>query len=207
MTRERCLIAGASTEFTRGRCARTKETAMLLESFTVPSPTAIWTHLDTDRMFHKLAYNAYHFCGIYKEGSVHEPYLHRDDWINPRRVSLLATSGGVPKHCDSEILPPYCYHAILRNDGFIAKGPSQRVSSDPILFQRQIPGVIICLNIHEEHALITDNRCFNPTAEYPTWITMVFNSKKPLPHDEVVDRFLHGSHLLQIENDKVRQER
>lgn len=181
---------------------------MLLESFVVPDPTAIWTHLNTDLMFHKLAYNAYHFCGIYKEGSVHEPYLRREDWTGgDSQVSLLATSGGVDAHCDSEILPPYCYHAILRNDGYIAKGPSQRVSSNRILCQPQRPGVIICLNIHEEHALITDTRCFNPRAEYPTWITLVFNSKKPLPHGEVVDRFIHGAHLLQIENDKIRQER
>jgi hypothetical protein len=66
----------------------------------------------------RLAYYAY--C---KEHSVYEPLLKSDpEGLLP---SILATSGTISIHQDSHELPCYSYHLIIRNDGYIAKGPGQ----------------------------------------------------------------------------------
>jgi hypothetical protein len=178
---------------------------MLINSFEVGCDVAKWMNVDYEDLVRHHAYEAYHPLNgaCYREGSVYEPYLRSPEWRGVG-VSLLTTSGGIRKHTDALEMGAHCYHAILLNDGFIAKGTGQRVYSAPAKLVKQKKGMIIQLNIHCEHALVKDVRTFNPSTEYPTWATLCFNSSVELTNEEIVDRFNKAVPLLQAEVEKLQ---
>ncbi len=148
---------------------------MLVGEFVCPRLQCTW--LDRDFLVRRFAYREH----ARLENSVSEPFLRT--W-RPFGISMLCTSGAIKKHTDSEELPPYCWHAILLNDGYIAKGPDQKAKR----LRQQVPGTVICLNIHEEHHLIRDARVRVIKDDYPTWGTLTFNTHERMdPHQVILE--------------------
>lgn len=146
---------------------------------------ASWTNLDWAAIgLERFVYRAWN--GLHN--SVNEPWLHGLD--EKLGANLLITTGAISEHCDSEELPPYSYHAIIRNDGYIARSTGQEVKNLAI----QERGIVIALNIHEEHEVIRDLRINDADADdfdpyLTTWCSLCFNDDKLLPWDEVERRF------------------
>jgi hypothetical protein len=163
---------------------------MLLDSITLPEKACYWLQYKDCFDFRRNVYKAYN-----KENSVYEPYYKQ--WKEAHGFSLLFTSGTIPIHEDSEEIPRYSYHAIIKNDGFVAKGPRQRASP-------QRPGTILCLDIHSPHHVIQDSRVRSiRDSEYPTWASLVFNVDKLMPWWEVIETF--RSKFQQVEQFLVEE--
>lgn len=135
--------------------------------------------------FRELCYKAYD-----KENSISEPYLRQSD-----RVSLLITSGRIHIHEDAEDLPPFSYHLIVANDGYIAKGPKQPYKD----YRMQLPGSVVILNIHEPHHVVRDVRMCRQVENhpYPVWASLCFNTSDPdMPYQEITSRFNSGVRFI-----------
>jgi len=116
---------------------------------------------------------------------LHEPFLK--EAIAAGVPSLMITSGRIQIHVDAEEQPCYLYHAVLLNDGFVAKGPKQPFRHVP----KQEPGTMFLLNIHEPHHLIRDMRTpvLREHSSYPGWVSLCFGSDTILSWEEVERRF------------------
>lgn len=118
------------------------------------------------------------------QGGVYQPFLRQ--W-REYGISLMLCSGKVPAHEDANELPPFCYHAVLLNDAFLAKGPDQRPAEVP----PQSKGRIFELNIHKTHHLVRDQRIIRLAGDdhdgYPGWASLCFNREHPISFSEAND--------------------
>lgn len=133
-----------------------------------------------------------------QEGGVHEPYLKQTTSHGGTLLaSLLVTAGRVMRHEDAEELPQFSYHAIIRNDGYIAIGGAQSYKA----FRPQIIGTVICVDIHQEHQVRRDMRIARSIEHYESaWASLCFNVHHPMPPESVQDRFSEAfQQYLEIE--------
>lgn len=144
---------------------------------------ASWTNLDWAAIgLERHVYRAWQK----QPNSVNEPWLHGID--EPLGANLLITTGTIRKHTDAEELPPYSYHAIIRNDGFIARSNGLKIKRLPI----QDRGTVIVLNIHEEHEVVRDTRIIGNDEFEPflsSWVSLCFNDDALLTETEILARF------------------
>lgn len=130
---------------------------------------------------------------IYREstkpirGGVYEPFLHHPLWVEAG-LSLLACSGDVEEHCDSENLPRYTYFAVIVNDGWIARQSWVAIEDLPV----QHAGSFFRLDVHDEHELSTDLRVVPTNLEpddVPGFAVLLFGSDERLNEEAVEERF------------------
>lgn len=128
-----------------------------------------------------------HIYTAWHKGNGHgvwEPFLHDRAWVDAG-LSLLVTTGTVFRHSDSDELPRWSYHAVLINDGYIARNTGLKRN-----WALQRPGCIVELDIYETHALEIDTRLGHSPQCYPGWASLCFNVHERISDANILhDRF------------------
>jgi hypothetical protein len=88
-----------------------------------------------------------------REGGVHEPFLQHPAFLEAG-LQVMGAAGYVSSHRDSPELPPWSYHLVLVNSGYIVRHPEEEAALMPI----QPAGRTVRLNIHRRHTLSPDFR-------------------------------------------------
>lgn len=123
-----------------------------------------------------------------RPGGVHEPRLKDANFLTAG-LQVLGANSLVPAHCDSFDLPPWSYHLVLDNHGYIVCGPEEEVS----LMPPQPAGTLLRFNSHEPHRLTHDFRSPNWTFEdspdaWPSvsggWASLHFSDDRERTLDE-----------------------